>query len=149
MIKNYTSNDPRTFDRIQKTLISHGARRMMFDYDGNGRVEALAFSIEIDGNEVPFRLPARWRNVEEIFLQKKKKGSSRYNVELTTEQKEQAYRTAWANIRDWLESQMALIETQMVKFEEVFLPYVVQRDGRTYFEHAQEDKYLLPEPKND
>ena len=39
--------------------------------------------------------------------------------------REQAYRTAWRIIKDWVDAQMALLETEMVDFEEVFMPYIL------------------------
>jgi len=143
MIKNYTSTTNNTFNKIQKILTTHKAKKMMFDYDDDGKVEALTFIIDVDSMSIPFRLPAKVDNVEKIFLSYKKgKGN---DWELTEAEKEQAYRTAWANIRDWLDAQMALIDTEQVELGEVFLPYAVQKDGRTYFEHAQEDMFLLGE----
>ena len=39
--------------------------------------------------------------------------------------REQAYHTAWRIIKDWVEAQLALLETEMVDFEEVFMPYIL------------------------
>ena len=39
--------------------------------------------------------------------------------------REQAFRTAWRIIKDWGEAQLALLETEMVDFEEVFMPYIL------------------------
>jgi len=57
---------------------------------------------------------------------------------------DQARRTAWANIRDWLDAQMALIETEQVKLEEIFLPYMTDRSGKTLFEYMQENDFKMP-----
>lgn len=140
MIKNYTSNTTGTFEKIQKILANHKATRTMFEYDNTGRIDAISFALKVDDKEVGFRLPARVSSVEKLFQKEDRWG---YKKALTDAQKEQAYRTAWANIRDWLDAQMALIDTEQVKAEEVFLPYAVQRDGRTYFEHAKENQFLL------
>ena len=53
------------------------------------------------------------------------------------------YRTAWANIRDWVTAQMALIDTEMVRIEQVFLPYMVNKQGQTYFDVLKEKQFLL------
>jgi len=66
----------------------------------------------------------RWRNADEL--------------------KDQAYRTGWANIRDWVTAQMALVDTQMAKVQEVFLPYMANRKGQTLYESMEESKFLLP-----
>lgn len=58
--------------------------------------------------------------------------------------KEQAVRTAWRIVKDWVEAQMALVETRMVTTQQVFLTYAVMKDGRTLSEHVQSDpKFLL------
>jgi hypothetical protein len=137
-LKNTTSTSRNTFDAIQKTLASHKARQIILDYD-DGRVVAISFSIEINGVICPFRLPARIENVEKILY------PGRRN--LTTAQKDQAYRTAWANIRDWISSQMAMIDTGMVQPAEVFLPYLIGQGGQTLFETMVERQFLLPAPQ--
>ena len=75
---------------------------------------------------------ARFDRVEQIF-----------ENEGTRYQPDQPYRTAWATIRDWVDSQMALLDWEMVKIEEIFLPYAVGREGKTYFEQFEQGKLLL------
>src|SRR6266516_2976611 len=60
---------------------------------------------------------------------------------------EQAYRVAWRNILDWVLAQMALLEIGMAKMEEVFLPYMQDRDGVTFFERMEERGFLLSDGK--
>jgi Fe-S cluster biosynthesis and repair protein YggX len=57
---------------------------------------------------------------------------------------EQACRVAWRIIKDWLEAQMALIRTQQVEMAEIFLPYLIDKTGRTFFQAVKENNYLLP-----
>lgn len=132
MIKNYTSNSKQTFDQIQKCLAEHKANQVMFEYDDNGQVKTLNFALKIGDRFVGFRLPARVENVKKIF------DNEGYNYK-----PEQPYKTAWANIRDWLTAQMALVDTDQVKLEEVFLPYAITKDNKTFFETIQENKYQL------
>src|SRR5262249_17150928 len=68
----------------------HKAKQIIFDYDDDGRVSALLFSLEISGRVHGFKMPARTQHVKRLLYPK---GT------LTQTQKEQAYRTAWANIR--------------------------------------------------
>jgi len=134
-LKNYRARlttDPFTI--IQKNLVAHKAKQLMFDYADDGRIKALTFTLQINNRHYGFRLPARVENVEQLLYGTK---------ELTDAQKQQAYVTAWANIRDWITAQMALIDTGMVKFEEVFLPYMLDRSGKTYFETLEPKHFLL------
>lgn len=134
-LKNATSTSTQTFDVIQKTLATHKARRITFDYDEKGKVTAVEFFLEIKGEMFPFRLPARIKNVEKIMY-----GS----VSLSESQKAQAYRTAWANVRDWISAQCAMIDTGMVEAQEVFLPYLIGNQGHTFYEEMVSHQFLLP-----
>ena len=136
-LKNYTSKSTNTFDRIQKCLATHGAQKLMFDYGQNGKIIAIAFAIEFEGKMIGFKLPARVEQVEQVL-----KGEKRWRK--TDELRDQAYRTGWANIRDWVEAQMALIDTKMATLPEVFLPYMTRRDGKTLYESLEGSKFLLP-----
>jgi len=140
MIKNYTSTSKQTFERIQKCLIDHKAKNISFEYDDTGKCSGIVFSTDIDGKIFGFKLPANYQKVQNIFQRQSK-------WQLDAKQKEQAYRTAWANIRDWIEAQMALIDTEMVKMEQVFLPYMIDSQGKTYFEHLESKQFLLEEAK--
>ena len=134
-LKNYRTRlttDP--FAVIQKTLVTHKAKQIIQEFGRDGRVYAITFSLEIDGRLHAFRLPARVDNVERILYGKK---------DLTESQKEQAYKTAWANIRDWITAQMALLDTGMVKPEEIFLPYMQDKQGVTFFERMEQKGFLL------
>jgi len=137
-LKNSYSESTRTHERIQKVLINHRAKQMMFDYDDDGKITALSFVMEYNGMRIPVRLPARLDGVAYLMYHQ------RYD-QLPQAKQDQAYRTAWANIRDWVEAQLALVDTQMVKMEEVFLPYMINARGQTFFEVMERNQFLLPE----
>lgn len=59
----------------------------------------------------------------------------------------QALRVAWRIVKYWVEAQMALLETQMVKMEQVFLPYAIVKNGMTLFESMQKDNFGLLDAK--
>lgn len=150
MIKNYTSNSKQTFDVIQKCLAMHGAKQVMFEYGQDGRVLSLNFALDIGGRLCGFTLPARVEKVEAIFLANKKPRFDWQKPEpLKQDEKDQAYRTAWANIRDWITAQMALVETEQAKVEEVFLPYlIIGENKKTLYEGMASNNMQLPSPKD-
>ena len=39
--------------------------------------------------------------------------------------RQQAVRASWRILKDWVEAQMALLETGMVTMDEIFLPYML------------------------
>ena len=63
--------------------------------------------------------------------------------------RDQASRTAWKLMQDWIEIQVSLIEMRQVEFLQVFLPYVW--DGQqTYYSYLKEGNFkLLPERSGD
>ena len=104
-------------------------------------MKAITFGLDINGQQAGFRLPALVENVAEILYG----GKDRWGrtKKITNTQREQAYKTAWANIRDWIDAQMALVDTRQVKLEQVFLPYLVQKNGNTLFENIISDSSRL------
>lgn len=146
-LKNYRSSGSNTFEKIQKVLAMHGANRIMYDYNPDGTLKAITFGLEINGRMMGFRLPAMVENVVQILYG----GQDRYgNTKVPTEsQRDQAYKTAWANIRDWIDAQMALIDTQQAKLEQVFLPYLIVKGEQTLFEQMEKSQFMLGDGKNE
>lgn len=133
-LKNYSARlTTKPLETIQEQLSYH-ASSVQFHYR-DGQAIALNFSMQINGHEISFRLPARIREVE-IRLYGK-------DTKLNNIQKKQAYVTAWANIRDWVSAQIAMIDTGMVKAEEVFLPYLLNASNLTLFESMEKQQFLL------
>ena len=148
MLKNYTStiSAARSQAFIEKKLVQHGARAIQKTYGPDGRVDAMCFSMHIEGREVFFKLPVRVANCEEVL---RANLSSRARPETIKKIPDQAERTAWKIESDWVEAQMAKIELAQIEVMEVFLPYVF--DGKqTYFEILKEKGYkaLLPGGKS-
>lgn len=127
-IKNYTSKVGvyESLGEIQGALAAHGARQIMVEYDGDGKVMALAFSIDSPMGRRAFSLPA---NVEGVRAVMAKQGVKDING--------QAERTAWRNVRDWVLAQMAIIEAGMAQMDEVFLPYLTNGNGQTLYQLYQ------------
>lgn len=123
----------RIFDNIQKMLVSHGAKQIMFDYE-SGLATGIMFTVQTPNGLLPIKLPVRIEKIKQVF----KNDGVRYKDEL------QPYRTGWKNIHDWIAAQMAMLDTEMVKMEEIFLPYMATQDGQTYFEFMEKRGFMLP-----
>jgi peroxiredoxin family protein len=76
-----------------------------------------------------------------MVLKKEKKAGTK-NIKDT---KEQAERVAWRILKDWVEAQMALLDIEMVKMEEIFMPYIVDQKGQTLYEKLEQKQFLLEE----
>lgn len=144
---NYTSSvsADRSAEEIKKCLVQHGAQAILSEYDPQGEyLTALSFKITVNGQTMGFKLPCDWKPVYEImFGGKRTSWETAKKKEQESRRKDQALRTAWRIVKDWVEAQMALVETKMVTTQQVFLPYAVMRDGRTLAEHVSTDPTFL------
>jgi len=151
-ILNYTTTveAAKTISEIQSVLQSHGARSILMTYAQNGEVEALAFEVDTLQSRVPIRLPVNVDAVVKI-LKRQRDNSPRLKYRTQTDDeilrmRQQAIRVAWRILKDWVEAQMALLETEMVKMEQIFLPYMETPNGQTVFERLQGQQFMqLPE----
>lgn len=145
---NYTTKiDPdKTAQEISKCLSSHGAKAVMIEYDQETNlVKALSFQIALNDKDISFRLPCDWKPVYTILIKGKKEPPSWNNkrAKWKNDWEAQAVRTAWRIVKDWVEAQMALVETQMVTTAQVFLPYAVMQNNKTLSENIADNPKLL------
>jgi hypothetical protein len=47
-------------------------------------------------------------------------------------------------VKEWVEAQMAIVETTIVQIEPVLLPDVIMLDGRTLYERVRDARFVLP-----
>lgn len=134
---NYTTSikADKTVMEIQGILAKAGARAILANYDNTGTITALSFQMDVNGNLVGFKLPCDPAPVL-LIMERDPKVPNRLK------DRDQALRVAWRIVKDWVEAQLAIIETQMVKPEQVFLPYAVTQTGETVFERYQSGKLL-------
>lgn len=132
-IKNYTSNVDcyTSLGELQGALARGGANKILVDYE-NGKPTGVTFMLQTVHGPQGFALPANVDGVMEVFRRQKVRAD-----------RDQAERTAWRNIRDWVLAQMAFIESGAVKMDEVFLPYL--SDGKkTLYQLYQGGQLQLP-----
>lgn len=141
---NYSTETPadKSIAEIQKILASNGVQGIMTQFE-DGFIVALSFQIELNGQMISFRLPSDWRPVLKVLEDQKNAARSKGKRFRAQVNQDQALRVAWRILKDWVEAQMALIEINMVKIEQVFLPYAVMKDGQTLFEHVQSVQLAL------
>lgn len=134
---NYTTQIDafKTISEIQQLLAKAGASAVLSDYDQNGYIVALSFKIKLNDNELTFRLPTDWRPVLQVLEQQ--------NIPRKLQTQEQALRVAWRITKDWVQAQVAFIETMMVTTAQVFLPYAVTQDGKSLYEYIATNTSLL------
>ena len=144
-IKNYTTSISveKTIMEIEKILAKFGACNIYKMYNKEANPIGLAFEVIINDNPMGFKLPMREGKVLEVFKKAVHNGEipKRYWNDI-----EQARRTGWRILKDWVDSQIALMEIELVKIHEVFLPYMYDRKtGKTLFELMEAKNFDLPQ----
>lgn len=76
-IKNYTTTIDvyKSLGEIQGALASHGARKIMVDYDNTGQPIGVMFGIETPDDPRGFSLPANVEGVRAVFARQKVKAA--------------------------------------------------------------------------
>lgn len=144
-VLNYTTTIPvaRTVAEIQALLAAHGADAIGVTYTDRQPVGVYFQLTGPGGTQQSYTLPV------DVPAMAKLLAAQHANQEINTKHVrremllsfEHAARVAWRVIKDWLEAQLAIIETQMVAFDQVMLPYmVVGPNSRTVY-----DEYRLRE----
>lgn len=123
---------------IQGALAKNGARKIMVDYDDQGKPVGITFGLQTPQGGMLFQLPANTPRVMAAFARQKVRVD-----------REQAERTAWRNIRDWILAQMSFVEAGNVQVDQVFLPYLSDGQGRTLYDAYQAGQLLLGEGRHD
>lgn len=141
-IANYTTqvSAMKSVGEIQGILVAHGAKAIMIDYDREVPV-ALAFIIKTSHGELPFHLPANVKQVEKILLNMRARPLETWHHDyekVMDRVQKQSARVAWRILKDWVRAQMAILEAEMAKMEQVFLPYLDVGGGKTLYDAMSE-----------
>jgi hypothetical protein len=145
-LKNFstTIEADKTVMEIERMLAKFGAKKILKEFDGNQRLIGLAFTVDTPQGEMPIKLPAKIDKIEQVFKIQVSRGLLSRKYWGSDWAKEQSVRTAWRTIKDWIDAQFALISIEMVKVEEIFLPYAYSaRLGQTLYEAIENKKIDL------
>lgn len=137
---NYTTKIDifTTLGQIQSMLVKHGAKKILQEYDNDNNIEAVSFIIDTPVGVQAIRLPANVDAVHRVLINQKVKCD-----------REQAERVAWRIIKDWVEAQMAILESEMVTMDEIFLPYTLDNKGNTLYQLFATNALQLNAPMED
>jgi hypothetical protein len=141
-IANYTTTvtAKKSIREIEDMLVAHGARQILYDYD-RGQPVGLSFIVATRFGEVAFRVPANIDTVKVVLAKQR--------VRVTVSD-ELATRVAWRILKDWIRAQMAILETEMVTIDQVFLPYMQAGEGgKTLYEVMLDHHLQLPSGRAD
>jgi hypothetical protein len=103
----------KTVNEIQQILAKHAVSHMNVKNEGSFPV-ALSFAIDFRGQPLNFLLPCNHEGVLRCLKKDRKVPNSSKNPE-------QALRTSWRILKDWVESQMAIVEAELAPIQDIFM----------------------------
>lgn len=128
----------KSVSEIIAMLAGARAKSVGQEFDQSGNIEAVRFVLPIGGSDILYSLPARTGCV---YVKLKEMQGPRSRTS-DTDLLKQAHMIAWRQLRAWVEAQLALVDTGMVKPQEVFFAYAY--DGQqTYFEKVEKQQLQL------
>jgi hypothetical protein len=130
----------RTAAEVSACLVMAGATSISARYDA-GKIIGMSWTMRVGSQELPFAMPAR---VEPVYVLLKSRRAGFLSVETLAKVRAQAERVAWRQLLRWVQAQLAMIDVGMVQRAEVFMPYMQQSDGSTFFEYFQSKQLALP-----
>ena len=152
-LKNYTTemSAAKSIGEIQGKLVAHGASAIMINYGPDREPTSLSFMIQHIHGELPFRLPANVKKVEAILLNMRARPPETWQADYARVMErihKQAARVAWRILKDWVDAQLAIVETEMVTLEQVFLAYLQITGEQTLYEAMVDRGFYLTEGKD-
>lgn len=135
-ILNYTTTVAvaRSVSEMQTMLAKAGADTISIRYD-DGKPVGLSFRLMTLYGWRHFALPVNAQPIWKVL--------SKQRVDARFRKIEHAERVAWRIAKDWLEAQLAIVESQMVSFDQVMLPYMHVDGSKTLYEAYEERETAL------
>jgi hypothetical protein len=142
-ILNYTTEIAvgKTIGEIGEMLRLHGASDVMVSYDTDRNPTRVQFMIRTEWGPRPFSLPANSEGVYKVLVQQSNAGK----VPRRFATMDQAHRVAWRIVREWLASQLAMIEAGLVSIEQTLLAYMTVKGDQTLYQVLDEGQLKLPQ----
>lgn len=144
-LNNYTTTvaADKTANEIVSLLGRKGATAIMLDYDGLGNITGIKWRVDSQHGPLSFSLPVEVDGTYGVLT------AERVHVTDAQRRYRQARRTAWRNVKEWTEAQMALLETTGKPLEEVFLPYMLTGRDETLYQRLRDSGFrALPAPEH-
>lgn len=143
-IKNFSTTIAveKTISEIERMLSKYGATKIMKEYDEFGNPCRLIFAIMTEHGEMPVKLPINTDKVLNVFKIQVSDGKLPRKYWDGEWAVEQAHRVGWRIIKDWLDAQLTILQIEMVKVQELFLPYAYDaRSGQTLFQKMEKSGF--------
>lgn len=136
---------------IEHILVKFGAEGVLKQYKGQ-KIDAIMFFLVKDGQKIPFKIPMNIERTRAIITNLVKEGKLPKKYLDEPLRSAQGERVAWRVIKDWIDSQLSLMEMQFADPIEIFLPYAYNMvENKTMYQKFLEnkEKYLALEHRED
>ena len=143
-LKNYTSGVPphTSMANIEKWLIEIGASSISKQYNDKKICSAITFLIfdKRTLKTIPFNIKAHVEECFKIFWEDRARQNEKYKQGVL----DQANRTAWKILSDWVEIQCSMILLGQADPLQMFLPYMYDmQESETFYEKIISGKMPL------
>ena len=130
-VKNRTSQVPieKSIADIEKRLVSIGAKNINKQYDEDGLLVGIVFLVLINSETHAFKLEAKVDDIEAVMREQ----VSRPRPGTYEKIKDQANRTAWKLLKDWIDIQALMILFNQRSVLQTFLPDHYDVENTTTF----------------
>ena len=135
----------KTCAEIEELLAAHDASAVWKEFK-YGQIESIFFVLNIDGKQVPFKIPFRYQQIQQLA----RDGKTAYRK---TADQDQARRIAARLVLRSLQAQFALVDVGQADLQEIFLSHVMVSDRETFYERLVAEgglpKMLTGTPQKD
>jgi len=145
-LKNFTTSISagKTIGEIDELLIEFGAENIMKVIEDKS-VKAIMFTLDLQSNQIPFRIEANVEKTAEFLANEYNKSHSRKSKSKDDFINE-AYNITWRIWKDWIHSQISIIATENVDAIKLLLGFVAVNKDLTLGDKFLEGEYrkMLP-----
>jgi len=142
VVRNFTTkiNTDKTIMEIEQILLKFGAQGIYKEYVGS-RISGLIFMLVRGGQKIPFKIPMSIEKSRTVVVKAVKDGRLPQRFMQEPLRTDQGERVAWRIIKDWIDSQLSLMEMELADPIEILLPYAYNMiDKKTMYQKFMEHK---------
>lgn len=123
----------KTVGEIMKLLRLVHAKTLQIESDHLGNYSSIAFELGTSHGDRLFRFPVSPEKVGKVLMRQSQRGELTHLTQAKAGDPEHHRRVAWRENLEWLRVQLALLESEQVTLEQIFLPYMLV-NGRTIYQ---------------
>lgn len=139
-IKNYTSSVAvsKSISSIETLLVEAGAKTISKFYNDDNSIAGFLFQLKVKDELITFKLPSNPKAVEKVLISQLVKPRK----ETIKRVKEQADKTSWRLLHDWVHIQLSMVQMEQAEAAQVFLSYAYDgKTDKTLFQLVKENNF--------